>query len=81
VSLRPGSTLDLLWNWVVATSFMLSIDLAVCGFVILAPVYVVRKELISNLISRTYYYLASDSENLDLDDDDLREVKPHAVPK
>jgi hypothetical protein len=73
--------MDLLWNWVVATGFMLNIILAVCGFVILAPVYVVRKELTRNLISQTYYYLASDSENLDLGNDDLRAIKPHAVPK
>jgi hypothetical protein len=72
--------MDLVWNWVVATGFMLSIILAVCGFVILAPVCVVRKELISKLISQTYYYLASDSENLDLDDSDLREIRPHSVP-
>jgi heme/copper-type cytochrome/quinol oxidase subunit 4 len=30
--------MDLLWNWVVATGFMLSIILTVGGFVILAPV-------------------------------------------
>ena len=57
--------MDFVWNWIVATGFMLVAILAVCGFVILAPVYVVRKELISKLISRTYYYLASDSKNVD----------------
>jgi hypothetical protein len=60
---------------------MLGIILAVCGFVILAPLYVVRKELTSKLISQTYYYLASDSKYLGLDDDDLRGNQPHAVPK
>jgi hypothetical protein len=73
--------MDFVWNWIVATGFMLVAILAVCGFVILAPVYVVRKELISKLISRTYYYLASDSKNLDLDGDDLRETRPPAVPR
>jgi uncharacterized membrane protein len=43
--------MDLVWNWVVATGFMLGIILAVCGFVVLVPVYVVKKELISKLIS------------------------------
>ena len=64
--------MDLVWIGIVAASLMLGIILAVCGFVVLAPVYVVRKELISKLISRTYCYLASDSKHLELDDDDLQ---------
>jgi hypothetical protein len=71
--------MDLVWSWVVATGFMLSIILAVCGFVILALVYVVRKKLISKRISQTYYYFAS--ENLVLDNGDLREIRSHVVPK
>ena len=66
--------MDLVWNWIVAASIMLGIILAVCGFVVLAPVYVVRKELISKLISRTYCYLASDSKNVD-------ERESQAAPK
>jgi hypothetical protein len=38
--------------------FMFGIILAVFGFVILAPVYMVKKDLISKLKSQTYLYLA-----------------------
>ena len=47
--------------------FMLGIVCAVFGFVILAPVYVVRKELISKLITPTCFYLARKSTKLDIE--------------
>ena len=66
MSLRPGSATDFLQSCFVSACLMLGLCFVVFGFVLLAPVYVVRKELISNLISQTYIYLAIGISKLEL---------------
>ena len=68
MSLRPGSVLDLLWNSILAAGLMFGIYLLTFGCIILAPVYAVRQSFLSyNLLKQTYFYLASNVFNMNVD--------------
>ena len=68
MSLRPGSVLDLLWSSILAAGLMFGIYLLAFGCIILAPVYAVRQSFLSyNLLKQTYFYLASNVFNMNVD--------------